>query len=376
MIGREEARLRAWFERLLLLPLAAGPLACSGSGGGSAPQADAAPGAGVDAAPGTDGGSGLGDGGGSVADAGFADAACDPIPGPGSADSCDFLVTLPCGLPPDTATSGCYVALAECAVLCGQAESLQRTCAVAECLDAGASTIPEAGAITLECATGAPQCGGNAGRRPAGLLEAPPLARDDGVGEALAEMARLEAASVHAFRRLARELVALRAPAPLVRAAERSARDESRHARAMARLARRRGAVPARVRLRALPGARSLEAFAIENAVEGCVRETFGALVALRQSRRARDGAFARQMARIARDEVRHAALAWSIARWVEPRLPEAARTRVHAATRAAVGALRCEVRAVRPEIAAELGLPYGRDGAELVAAFEQALLA
>lgn len=153
----------------------------------------------------------------------------------------------------------------------------------------------------------------------------------DGLGDFFARMAHLEAASVPAFERLARELAAHGAPLHLVREAERSARDEVRHARAVARLARRFGGVVPPLVVEALP-IRDLATIALENAVEGCVRETFGALVATYQGRTARDREIAKVMRGIARDETRHAQLSWEIAAW--------SRTRVEGVDRAIDAAL------------------------------------
>ena len=150
----------------------------------------------------------------------------------------------------------------------------------------------------------------------------------------LATMAWLEAASVGAFRRLARELRAHGAPSALVRRAQRCARDEARHARIMARLARSRGERVPRVRNADAP-VRDLEAVARENAVVGCVRETFGAAQAA-LGRAHADAGWARAMRSIAPDELRHAALAWDVAAWAEARLDRAARSRVRASRDAA----------------------------------------
>ncbi|MCY1008004.1 hypothetical protein OV079_21085 [Nannocystis pusilla] len=73
---------------------------------------------------------------------------------------------------------------------------------------------------------------------------------------------------------------------------------------------------------------RSLEALARENAVEGCVRETFGALVARYQASVAADEPLRRLFAAIAEDELDHAALAWDVATWLNGQLDEAARAR------------------------------------------------
>ena len=104
---------------------------------------------------------------------------------------------------------------------------------------------------------------------------------------------------------------------------------------------------------------RSLEEMATENAVEGCVRETFGALVGLYQAGAAQDPHIARAMTTIAADEVRHAALAWQVARWAQQRLSPTAQQRVASAREAAVAQLRSEVTAsLDPELQQRAGLP------------------
>ncbi|MHB8418802.1 MAG: hypothetical protein ACYDCL_12050 [Myxococcales bacterium] len=172
-------------------------------------------------------------------------------------------------------------------------------------------------------------------------------------------MARLEAASVEAFRILARELRAHGARVGLRHGARRAAADEVRHARAMAALARRYHARPLRARLGATPAPRSLEAMAAENAVEGCVRETYGALVASWQAGHAADGVVAKVLRGVARDETRHAELGWAVARWAEARLSAAARSRVVTARQDAFGALEGAVaEAVPVACVREAGLP------------------
>src|SRR6185437_16880911 len=143
-----------------------------------------------------------------------------------------------------------------------------------------------------------------------------------------ARMAFDEAASVHAFGRLRAELAVLDAPPALQHAAARAMRDETRHARAMARHAHARGAEVPRPRVRR-GTVRTLESIARENAVEGCVNETFGALLAAFQAEHAPSPSLRRTFARIAADEARHAALSWAVARWAEPRLDTRARARV-----------------------------------------------
>src|SRR5262249_13201570 len=67
----------------------------------------------------------------------------------------------------------------------------------------------------------------------------------------------------------------------------------------------------------------SLEAIAEENAREGCVRETFGALVATFQAVHAVDPEIREVMKTIALEETEHAALAWDVDRWLSTKLSE-----------------------------------------------------
>jgi hypothetical protein len=90
-----------------------------------------------------------------------------------------------------------------------------------------------------------------------------------------------------------------------------------------------------------VPRWRSLDAIAVENAREGCVRETYGALAAWWQAAHAKHAPLRRAMARIAADETRHATLAWMIDRWACSRLEPRARRRVAAARRRAFESVR-----------------------------------
>ncbi|MGH7436059.1 MAG: ferritin-like domain-containing protein, partial [Polyangiaceae bacterium] len=78
----------------------------------------------------------------------------------------------------------------------------------------------------------------------------------------------------------------------------------------------RYGGIPRRPRVERGP-VRPLEDIATENAAEGCVRETFGALIGIWQARFAGDPQVRRAMNGVARDESRHAALSWEVARWI-----------------------------------------------------------
>jgi hypothetical protein len=165
----------------------------------------------------------------------------------------------------------------------------------------------------------------SAGRRPEGLLAAPARASSTELGDYLASMARLEAASVPAFSRVADELTAFGAPAELISDSWRAALDEIEHARAMTALAERFGGCVVAPEI-AAPVERDRFAFALENAIEGCVRETYGALVAWHQAEGALDPEVRAVMTHIAEDETRHAQLSWRIAEWLEPQLDAAQR--------------------------------------------------
>lgn len=212
------------------------------------------------------------------------------------------------------------------------------------------------------------------GRRPAAMEALAPPATANPAGAYLAESAALEAASVPAFRHLQEDLVEHGAPPSLVRAAERAARDEIRHTRVIGALARRHGVafappvVGARV-------SRPLGELAIENVVEGCVRETFGALIAHLQALRATDPAVRSAMARIARDETEHAELAFAVAAWAEPLLDADGRARVAEARAHAARALLEEVSRPRPdELGTLLGIPGPEESAALVAQLDRDL--
>ncbi|MCB9569960.1 MAG: ferritin-like domain-containing protein [Myxococcales bacterium] len=194
------------------------------------------------------------------------------------------------------------------------------------------------------------------GRRPAGLCSEGRGEGETSLGRWLAELAHLEAASVPAFERLADELATFDAPAELIAEAEAAAIDEARHAALIGALAEAAGARPSAPEL-APPAERSLLALAIENAVEGCVGETYAALVAAHQAEHAGDPALRACMAEIAADEARHAALAWAIDAWVRPRLGPAARAEVERARASAAERLRTAGE-VDPALRRRAGLP------------------
>jgi hypothetical protein len=197
------------------------------------------------------------------------------------------------------------------------------------------------------------------GRLPAGLIRSRTRRCTHPVGSFFAEVAHLEAAAIAAFEQLRTELFVHGAPMQLVRRAERARRDEIRHARITAALARRYHGHPRAPRLQPRWSPRSLVEIAADNAVEGCIRETYGALVAHAQAIQARDPRLRRILHQIARDETQHAALSWDIARWAESRGSAAERRTVALRTAYALEPLRAELtRAYAEQVHTVTGLP------------------
>jgi hypothetical protein len=274
---------------------------------------------------------------------------------------------LPCGLPADLAAIGCTV------TQIGRDGSTSLDAAIGCDIpeDAGCTlpgykpTVPLGLLCNCDIFAGGGRVRNAFARAPAGT-------RETAVGDYLAQMAQNEAASVEAFRELAGALRALGAPEALVREAARSAGDEARHASLMTRAARRSGSEPLRARRRAGGRRIDLERLARENVVQGCVFETYAALVAHWQARHAGDLDLRRTFARIAADETRHAALAWAIGRWATSRLSADARRRVaRARNRAALRLRRSLAHEPDAALVARAGVPDAAHARALLRALE-----
>lgn len=215
------------------------------------------------------------------------------------------------------------------------------------------------------------------GRLPAGLCRrARRAAPSSAVGRFFTEVAELEAAAVTAFAQLGDELAVHGAPGSLRGWAARSRRDEIRHARQTAALARRHGGRPVMPRVsRWQP--RSLTEVAVDNATEGCIRETYGALVAHVQARRAQDPAVRRVLRRIAADETRHAALSWELHLWVQQRLSPSQRGVVKRRTGEALERLQHELTTEQAEAVHRVaGMPRPDQARVLFAGLRRQLFA
>jgi hypothetical protein len=179
-------------------------------------------------------------------------------------------------------------------------------------------------------------CPFGCGRRPlsTGVLRA---RGDDSLRSHVAEIATMEALSVDAFAQLALDLD--RHAPRFVARAERARKDEQRHARRARAVLREIGgtaaALPRVARLTSV--ARGLDDVAEDNAVEGCVHETFGAVALSVQARRAEHPLLRRFFQSIARDEIEHAALSWDVHDALWSRLCSHSRARIQKAQRRAL---------------------------------------
>ncbi len=350
--------------------------------------------------------SGSGSGSGSAHDAGkphdggaLTDGGCSPIPNCGTGGcGCGTTTTCVQGVwecsctpcpPPVDSGNVCKPTLAQC-----QTTPIPLACFDGGLPDATSPTMPamgppcealcgsqagscyvgrtqeDSGPIALQCTE---YCA--VGRFFAGFR--PPRSRRASTLHAhFSQIAQLEAAAVDAFLILAGELEAHGAPTELVARAKRAARDEGRHWKLTRPLALRYGACKKPKRAAARP-VRSLVDIAIENAVEGCVRETYGAVVAQHQALTARDAEVRKVMAEIARDETEHALLSWELAKWADARLGARERARV---SRARTKAVREMERALSADVPAELvavaGVPDVIAARRIVASLSQALWA
>jgi len=217
----------------------------------------------------------------------------------------------------DTDTAGTTGALEWSTELCIQICDALTTAEEWNILTCEQTGVDEDGNVSILCVEIVEQCDG---RGHACITSRGALRQADPVVSYLARAAHDEAASVHAFAALAQELAALGAPAQLLARILSAARDELRHARAVSRLVADRGGRcrPPQRRPLAPRDAREL---ALENAVEGCVRETWAALLAAHQAEHAADPELRAVMRGIAADEARHAELAWAIDAWLHTQL-------------------------------------------------------
>jgi hypothetical protein len=205
------------------------------------------------------------------------------------------------------------------------------------------------------------------GRRPLGLRDCPVGGIVQGLGDYLAEAAHLEAAAVIAFEQLANSLWLFGAPDSLLRRVAIAKADEARHADMMRGLAVAHGITPKAVDV-VVERAHTLESLAIDNVIEGCVRETYAALRAMWQSTHATEQKIRAALSVIAKEEASHAELSWAVADWLETKLEPPARQRVRAARDQALEDLERELATdPHPSVEELAGMPNARTSRRLL---------
>ncbi|HTU57977.1 MAG TPA: hypothetical protein VMF89_06080, partial [Polyangiales bacterium] len=213
------------------------------------------------------------------------------------------------------------------------------------------------------------------GRRPQGLL-AQRQHCADALGMYFAEVAHLEAAAVLAFDVMSRELESLHAPAQLLSAARNARADEIRHAAQFAALARAHGVEP-RAPQAGPASSRGVLEIALENAAEGVVRETWGALSAAWQALHASDVDARSVFQATAADEAQHAQLSRDLDSWLHSQLTAEEQRQVAHAKADAFTQLRAELAASQPHpsVAAAAGVPNRARSLDLLTRLEQEML-
>lgn len=139
------------------------------------------------------------------------------------------------------------------------------------------------------------------------------------LGEAWANDAAMEHASVAAFARFTLELLLVGAPPQILLEAQDATRDEIEHARACFTMASRylgRPLGPDALDTTGASGARPLAEIAAAAMQEGCIGETLSAALAEERARGAAHPYTRSLLERIAEDEARHAELAWTFVAW------------------------------------------------------------
>jgi hypothetical protein len=137
------------------------------------------------------------------------------------------------------------------------------------------------------------------------------------------QRASAEWASVAAFDELAEQLAACEAPASLRERAWAAAEDEMKHTLIAGGIAAAYADTPIVVeppageRRPAAMGAAGWQRLLVESWLDGCVNEGIAAACAEAEAKQAKMPGVAAGLAEIARDEARHAGLAWDVITWM-----------------------------------------------------------
>ena len=210
--------------------------------------------------------------------------------------------------------------------------------------------------LTIECAV--------EGRAHGAIKKATMTSGPTPIAHWLARAFHGEASSVAAFSILASELRQHNAPPSLAKRCMRAAKEEVMHARMMSRFCAQEGGKASPLDF-GTQTKRGIFELAMDNAVEGCIFETYAALRARYQSLHAENKKVRKIMKIIARDETAHAQLAWDIHSWIMPQLSDEQRACVAKEQEKARRKLKESVQnSPSTSLSKEIGLP----GQELVA--------
>lgn len=215
------------------------------------------------------------------------------------------------------------------------------------------------------------------GRRPSNLA-ATGVPWLSSLSACFSEIAHMEAAAVLAFDELVVALEHVGAPVDLIARARRARQDEVEHARATAALARKYGGAPSAPHVDgAASSMRPLMKLAYDNAVEGCVREAYGALVAAHQAARASDPEVRAAFHKIAMEEAEHAELSFALDEWLCAQLTVEERREIDRVRSSAWSELEAAC-SVEPsaEVREVAGMPSAREARALLALLAGAALA
>jgi hypothetical protein len=194
------------------------------------------------------------------------------------------------------------------------------------------------------------------------------------MGSWFARAAQAEATSVQSFLILAKQLKALGAPQELQDACMQASVDEVLHARQMVQLAHKHGSDLPKLSFGTYSEKSALD-LAMENVVEGCVREGFAALQALHQAQHAKDPSIRSTMSKIAFDEAKHVELAFRIDMWLQKQLTKEERTKVATAKQDALGSLQAYLQQHKPHpCSLELGLIESQHSLQIFELFQEAI--
>ena len=178
------------------------------------------------------------------------------------------------------------------------------------------------------------------GRMPNGLQpDHSQASAQNSIAHYLANMTAMETAAITAFEYLVRELKAYGAPALLIAQAQQAVIEEQRHSEMAGLLAAAHQADVSVIKVDDF-SLRSLYEIALENAIEGCINETFAAACGLWQSEHAQMPVFKKVIAHITDEEMGHAALSWDIHEWLMPQLTPSQQQTIHNAQAEAVETL------------------------------------